>query len=47
MSGVAHTGIPRCPEKPTDEELMESYRDGDAGAFDQLYGRHRAAYSAI
>ena len=28
-------------EKPTDEELMESYRDGDAGAFDQLYGRHR------
>ena len=28
-------------EKPTDEELMERYRDGDAGAFDQLYGRHK------
>jgi RNA polymerase sigma-70 factor (ECF subfamily) len=28
-------------EYPTDEELMERYRDGDAGAFDALYGRHK------
>jgi RNA polymerase sigma-70 factor, ECF subfamily len=26
-----------------DEELMLAYRDGDAGAFDILYGRHRGA----
>jgi RNA polymerase sigma-70 factor (ECF subfamily) len=25
----------------SDEELMERYRDGDAGAFDQLYARHK------
>lgn len=25
-----------------DEELMLAYRDGDAGAFEVLYGRHRA-----
>ncbi len=25
-----------------DEELMLAYRDGDAGAFETLYGRHRA-----
>jgi RNA polymerase sigma-70 factor, ECF subfamily len=25
----------------SDEELMLCYRDGDAGAFDVLYGRHR------
>ena len=25
----------------SDEELMLCYRDGDAGAFDALYGRHR------
>ncbi len=25
----------------SDEELMESYRDGDGGAFDVLYGRHK------
>jgi RNA polymerase sigma-70 factor (ECF subfamily) len=25
-----------------DEELMLAYRDGDAGAFEALYGRHRA-----
>jgi RNA polymerase sigma-70 factor (ECF subfamily) len=25
----------------SDEELMLSYRDGDAGAFDALYGRHK------
>lgn len=24
-----------------DEQLMLRYRDGDAGAFDELYGRHR------
>ncbi len=24
-----------------DEELMERYRDGDAGAFNMLYGRHK------
>ena len=29
-------------ENSSDEELMERYRDGDAGAFDLLYGRHRA-----
>jgi RNA polymerase sigma-70 factor (ECF subfamily) len=28
-------------ENPSDEELMERYRDGDAGAFDTLYGRHK------
>jgi RNA polymerase sigma-70 factor (ECF subfamily) len=26
---------------PSDEELMSRYRDGDAGAFDVLYGRHK------
>ncbi len=25
----------------SDEDLMERYRDGDAGAFDALYGRHK------
>ena len=31
------------PANPTtsDEDLMERYRDGDAGAFDVLYGRHK------
>lgn len=28
-------------ENTSDEELMERYRDGDAGAFDTLYGRHK------
>jgi RNA polymerase sigma-70 factor (ECF subfamily) len=28
-------------ENPSDEDLMERYRDGDAGAFDVLYGRHK------
>ena len=28
-------------DNPSDEELMERYRDGDAGAFDALYGRHK------
>ena len=27
----------------TDEKLMQRYAKGDAGAFDQLYARHRAA----
>src|SRR5262245_5521431 len=26
-----------------DEELMLAYRDGDAGAFEKLYARHRGA----
>ena len=26
-----------------DEELMIAYRDGDAGAFETLYARHRGA----
>lgn len=28
-------------DSPADEDLMERYRDGDAGAFDILYGRHK------
>ncbi len=28
-------------QNSSDEELMERYRDGDAGAFDLLYGRHK------
>lgn len=28
-------------ENTSDEELMERYRDGDAAAFDALYGRHK------
>ncbi|MEO7729143.1 MAG: RNA polymerase sigma factor [Burkholderiales bacterium] len=28
-------------ETTSDEDLMESYRDGDAAAFDVLYGRHK------
>lgn len=27
----------------TDEQLMQRYRDGDGGAFDELYQRHRGA----
>jgi RNA polymerase sigma-70 factor, ECF subfamily len=27
----------------SDEELMAAYRDGDAGAFDALYARHKGA----
>ena len=27
--------------EPTDEELMLAYGAGDAGAFQQLYSRHR------
>ncbi len=29
-------------EETADEQLMERYRDGDAGAFDVLYRRHKA-----
>lgn len=29
------------PDGAADEALMESYRDGDAGAFDVLYRRHK------
>src|SRR3954469_9474355 len=34
---------PVMPPNPTpsDEDLMERYRDGDAGAFEALYGRHK------
>lgn len=46
------TGFPSAPEpltlaavndlaEPTDETLMLAYAAGDAGAFEQLYGRHR------
>ena len=28
-------------QNSSDEVLMERYRDGDAGAFDALYGRHK------
>lgn len=31
------------PEPRTDEALMCAYGDGDAGAFEALYARHRAA----
>ncbi len=31
------------PEPPTDEALMRAYGDGDAGAFEALYARHRSA----
>lgn len=30
-----------CSAESTDEELMLLYRDGDAGAFDALYARHK------
>ena len=30
-----------APATTSDEQLMERYRDGDAGAFDELYGRHK------
>ena len=32
-----------APAAVTDESLMMAYRDGDAAAFDALYGRHRLA----
>ena len=33
----------RLEDLRTDEGLMTAYRQGDAGAFDILYARHRAA----
>jgi len=30
-------------EVPSDTDLMSQYRDGDVGAFEQLYGRHKTA----
>jgi len=30
-------------QEPTDEQLMHSYANGNAKAFDQLYARHRSA----
>ena len=42
MRRVAHTLVPMPADSiASDEELMERYRDGDAGAFDILYGRHK------
>src|SRR3954468_7816352 len=32
--------MPPTPN-PSDEDLMERYRDGEAGAFDVLYARHK------
>lgn len=51
---TAETGFPSAREpltlmavndlaEPTDETLMLAYAAGDAGAFEQLYGRHRGA----
>jgi RNA polymerase sigma factor (sigma-70 family) len=34
--------MPKDDARARDEELMLAYRDGDAGAFDELYRRHRA-----
>jgi RNA polymerase sigma-70 factor (ECF subfamily) len=34
--GAEHTA-----DAPADEALMLAYRDGDAGAFDRLYARHK------
>ena len=31
-----------APTDPTDDMLMAAYAGGDAGAFEQLYGRHQA-----
>lgn len=52
QAGRPVTGFPSAPEpltlaavndlaEPTDETLMLAYAAGDAGAFEQLYGRHR------
>ena len=39
---LAHTLLPMpADNSASDEELMERYRDGEAGAFDVLYGRHK------
>ena len=40
--GLAHTAAAMPADNlPTDELLMERYRDGEAGAFDLLYTRHK------
>ncbi len=40
--GLAHTAAAMTADNlPTDEALMERYRDGDAGAFDLLYTHHK------
>jgi hypothetical protein len=40
--GLAHTLVAMPADSiASDEELMERYRDGDAGAFDLLYARHK------
>jgi len=40
--GLAHTLVAMPADSIIgDEELMERYRDGDAGAFDILYARHK------
>ncbi len=40
---VAGPALLESAEEPADETLMLRYRDGDVGAFDALYDRHRAA----
>ncbi|SOD50444.1 RNA polymerase sigma-70 factor, ECF subfamily [Pseudoxanthomonas wuyuanensis] len=53
-AGTPATGFPSAREpltlmavndlaEPSDETLMLAYAAGDAGAFEQLYGRHRGA----
>ena len=39
---VQELGKLACVEEVPDEQLMLAYRDGDAGAFETLYVRHRA-----
>ena len=41
VAGSAYWQPVTANEQTGDEELMERYRDGDAGAFDALYGRHK------
>ena len=39
---LAHTLVAMPADSiASDEDLMERYRDGDAGAFDLLYARHK------
>lgn len=42
-SHLYHAHLYCCPmrDEEADEQLMECYRDGDAGAFDVLYHRHK------
>lgn len=35
--------LPLMPAERNDQDLMLSYRDGDASAFEELYGRHKGA----